>query len=93
MEPCRRRQIWAAQAAVTNAVQPEISHEQQNEIVQSADDNAKRHEANDANAKEKRDETHADAQGHEEVSKYACPKCGKEYRRGMFFHKKYCRGS
>ena len=28
----------------------------------------------------------------QEVSKYACVKCGKEYRRGMYFHAKYCKG-
>lgn len=28
----------------------------------------------------------------QEVSKYACKKCGKEYRRGMYFHFKNCKG-
>ena len=28
----------------------------------------------------------------QEVSQYACPKCGKEVRRGMYFHQKYCKG-
>ena len=37
MEPCRRRAIWAAQAAVTNAVQPEISHEKKDETRNDAD--------------------------------------------------------
>ena len=23
---------------------------------------------------------------------HACPKCGKVVRRGMYFHKKYCKG-
>lgn len=25
-------------------------------------------------------------------SKYLCPKCGKEFRRGMFIHQKHCKG-
>lgn len=27
------------------------------------------------------------------LSKYLCSKCGKEYRRGMYFHQKYCDGA
>lgn len=86
-KPCRRRAIWAEQGSEPNAINKEIYHGPQNEVVQSTNDNA-----NEADAKANADETNADAQGHEEVNKYACPKCGKEVRRGMYFHKKYCRG-
>ncbi len=27
-----------------------------------------------------------------EVTKYLCPKCGKEFRRGLHLHVKHCKG-
>ena len=47
---------------------------------------------------EKRQDANDALRSYEEIetpliaSKYACSKCGKEVRRGMFFHQKYCRG-
>lgn len=94
--PCRRRAMWAQQAQPLTMGFPTTgeSHEQKNEVVQSADDNAEN--VNKADAKANANESpHADAQGYAEkghVKKYACPKCGKEVRRGMYFHRKYCNG-
>jgi hypothetical protein len=34
----------------------------------------------------------ADAKTDAVLSKYLCSKCGKEYRRGMYFHQKFCKG-
>lgn len=76
-QPGRRRAIWAAQAAVANAVKQantiglEIYHEK-NEARKNAD------------AETKADALH--------VNPDTCPKCGRKGRRGMNVHIKYCSG-
>lgn len=41
---------------------------------------------------ETQDETRKDADAAVQVNPYLCSKCGKEYRRGMYFHHKFCKG-
>ncbi len=48
--------------------------------------------------RETQDETRKDADAETNADavlskfKHACVKCGKEVRRGMYFHQKYCKG-
>lgn len=102
--PCRRRPIWAAQS-VTNL---EIKHEQENKArvdansslqevnygrrdhsqeVQAGANEARREEAGAVEANPNKDKSEA-----KEVNPHQCDKCGKEVRRGMYFHRKYCKG-
>ena len=74
--PCRRRAMWAQQAQPLTMGLVIPTTGESHEQKDEARDNANEKNADEA----------------VQVNPHLCPKCGKEVRRGMYFHQKYCKG-
>ena len=102
---CRRRAIWGDKPLTIEGVdygKDETRNDAKNALLPSEEVDYGRRQSDEA-VQEGADtlcstkigESHGEEKASEEVlvvSPYECPKCHKEYRRGMFFHKKYCKG-
>lgn len=74
---CRRRAVWAKGAEDGRRTSIEAVQERTNPLPTPK-------EIGESNGEEKAPE--------KVLKKYECPHCGKEYRRGMYFHQLHCKG-